>query len=549
MLGTETVASSNDEKVHSLSNHDGNLLSKTYCKPTSSPLDVSDIYEKPRRTSPIELGPYWEELSPIQNEENDLRARAVAQPHKYQRGHIRTNKASDDIRKHITGDKLSENQRPSRLNSKYKECTKGVLDTLREMDEGKADIDKKGDNISKAQISETGQDRSIKTITSLLSDTPLRKSSNPTLENTTVYLTSVEDSLSTAITVPEISNRVLPKSQIPLYQKPLITVGLMEPPIERGKTRVRWTCRCGRNLYDDYEELRPGALEEIRQLLGAVKGNYRQKSADKDEESGTGSGFRRSCKGFLGFATQLYGRKDKSSLPVSELNAQTRRSPSSASMQQPSETLFLLMCINHGRWVPKLWQENACSITSDQQLFRIFRAAHRAGRSSSQHLLSLFNLKSLASIRFVQFEAFKNYLVTITKVPDLPPPTYSAEYRPCYATTNPPVGENLLMHYYHHPHDADDALVWFDRIPKKLNKRVQIDGNTRTELGWGVHFVEGLDWMKLWMLGLVGLLLSALVGVLWAVFVQSIQSGFAISACLMMMMTFTTGVVQAAFVK
>ena len=88
------------------------------------------------------------------------------------------------------------------------------------------------------------------------------------------------------------------------------------------------------------------------------------------------------------------------------------------------------------------------------------------------------------------------------------------------------------MHYYHHPHDADDALVWFDRIPKKRHRRVQLDNNRRTDIGWGVHLVEGLDWVKLWTLGLIGLLLSLIFGTMWSIFAGSIQSGFAVAGCI-----------------
>ena len=40
-----------------------------------------------------------------------------------------------------------------------------------------------------------------------------------------------------------------------------------EPSLGRGKIRIRWTCQCGRRLWDDYEELRPGAAEDLRRSL------------------------------------------------------------------------------------------------------------------------------------------------------------------------------------------------------------------------------------------------------------------------------------------
>ena len=47
-----------------------------------------------------------------------------------------------------------------------------------------------------------------------------------------------------------------------------------EPPLEGGKFRVRWTCRCGAILWDDFKELRPGAAEDLRKSLEADEKAY-----------------------------------------------------------------------------------------------------------------------------------------------------------------------------------------------------------------------------------------------------------------------------------
>lgn len=40
-----------------------------------------------------------------------------------------------------------------------------------------------------------------------------------------------------------------------------------EPPLKEGLTRIRWTCECGKALWDDFRELRPGAAEKLRKEL------------------------------------------------------------------------------------------------------------------------------------------------------------------------------------------------------------------------------------------------------------------------------------------
>lgn len=50
--------------------------------------------------------------------------------------------------------------------------------------------------------------------------------------------------------------------------------GLGERLLERGKTRARWRRVCGRSMYDDFTELRPGAAAELEKWLGDSMRNY-----------------------------------------------------------------------------------------------------------------------------------------------------------------------------------------------------------------------------------------------------------------------------------
>ena len=44
--------------------------------------------------------------------------------------------------------------------------------------------------------------------------------------------------------------------------------------MEKGKTRIRWRCACGRNMYDDFTELRPGAAAELEKWLNHSMRNH-----------------------------------------------------------------------------------------------------------------------------------------------------------------------------------------------------------------------------------------------------------------------------------
>ncbi len=50
--------------------------------------------------------------------------------------------------------------------------------------------------------------------------------------------------------------------------------GLVERPLEAGKTRVRWRCGCRRNMYDDFTEVRPGAAADLEKWLNKSMRNH-----------------------------------------------------------------------------------------------------------------------------------------------------------------------------------------------------------------------------------------------------------------------------------
>lgn len=207
--------------------------------------------------------------------------------------------------------------------------------------------------------------------------------------------------------------------------------------------------------------------------------------------------------------------------------------------------LFLLLCIPHRKYATKLVHMDVCAFSSDQLFFANLKTHYQSMRG---RWVSFFSVRKLKCIRFVQFEVYKSELVDIRKINDIPPEAKNDEYRyrPLPAEVVPPVGENHMMHLYEHPEDADDTAVCLDKIPKNFQERLLVSPQKVTGLGWGIHFVEGLHWMKLWILGLTGLLASVVFGVLWSTLKNDVQGGFGIAACLMVGLTFTTGILQAA---
>ena len=210
------------------------------------------------------------------------------------------------------------------------------------------------------------------------------------------------------------------------------------------------------------------------------------------------------------------------------------------------ENLFLLMCIPYRKHGTRLVHMDLAELVSDETLFRKLRHEYQSIRG---HWASYFSLWKMAEIQFVKFGLHKHQLIDIKEKNDLPPASLKNEYRyqPIPAETIPPIGTNYLMHLYEHPDHADDGPFCLERIPKKVREQLRLSPHQAPGLlGWGVYFAEGFNWPKFWVFGSVLLSLSVLFGLCWSTLRQDIQGGFGITACMMVAVTFTTGVVQAA---
>ena len=309
---------------------------------------------------------------------------------------------------------------------------------------------------------------------------------------------------------------------------------------------IRSRQRCGHRLYDDFHEVRPGAAKRLEQRLNKDNVLRQRDSPDQGTVAGSVNSSRSALNRILSSTWLPWNSLPETSpsLPVHEKQNQLSQQSQPPVPRRP-ENLFLLLCIPHRKYATKLVHMDVCTLRSDQVFFPKLKSHYHEirGRWSS-----FFSLRTLKSIRFVQFEMYKSELVDIRKVDDIPPETRKDEYRyrPIPADVIPPVGENHLMHLYKHPEDAEDTDVCLQKIPKKLRQRLLVCPDRGTGLGWGIYFVEGLHWTKLWWLGLAGLAASIAFGAAWSVVKDDVQGGFGVTACMMVALTFTTGILQAA---
>lgn len=206
--------------------------------------------------------------------------------------------------------------------------------------------------------------------------------------------------------------------------------------------------------------------------------------------------------------------------------------------------MFLLLCLPQYLYATKLVHLDLRGTKSDRSFYEALHAQYWETRG---RYVSFFSCKTLRRIHFVQFEVYRNDLADIIKINDIPPPEKHQDYHytPMPAKRVPPVGENIMMHWYENPSHADDDTPSLNKMPKKLRDRLAIKSHQDTEIGWGIYFVEGSSWLCLFCSGLVGLLLGGLFGALWAHFKDDVQGGFAVAAFVLMAFSFIIGILQA----
>ncbi|KAK4574316.1 hypothetical protein LTR86_002077 [Recurvomyces mirabilis] len=314
-----------------------------------------------------------------------------------------------------------------------------------------------------------------------------------------------------------------------------------EPALEAEKVRVRWTCRCGRQLYDDFVEKRAGAARELEAYL-----NRPVVMASPTTPSTAHSNRPFSPNSSLGMPPS--SQTSMSSLGMSRGspigNGKTKPSRTSTDLPAyrpfdfPAEPPWLLTCATEDRHTPKLAHLDMGSqkIRSDKDLAMSLRNHYF---SVNNKWWRIFRLRGLVTINFVQFEVHQNRFADIRKCPDVPIAGHT-EYEFVPGDLLPPVGSHYLLHLFRHPEDYDGELITYLRAPKK-NGRLQLG------VGWGIDLVEGFEASKVWLASSLFFGLGSFVfAVAWAWKKQDIQGAFGVAAWICTLAGLLLGWMQAS---
>ncbi|KAK5122542.1 hypothetical protein LTR85_003805 [Meristemomyces frigidus] len=311
-----------------------------------------------------------------------------------------------------------------------------------------------------------------------------------------------------------------------------------EPAIPEGHVRVRWTCNCGEQLYDDFVELREGAASMLEAVLNRERPHPYQtpgsgsRGSHSSFQQTPGSSHPSSSATSWSSRSATYG--PSSGYPY---KATPTRSSSNAQMFPMPQPQFLLTCVNEARNTPKLTQIplHQRQVHTDTDLANALRD-HYA--SVNRHWYRALRLRGLTSIEFVQFYAHRNRFTDIRKCPDVPPSTaHDYDFTP--SDLLPPVGGRYLLHLFQHPHEYEDEVVAYLNIPKKLER-------LQHGIGWGITLTEGFLPERIWLFVCSSCVLFGCVfAVVWAVKEHDLQGAFAVASFLTTLGGMALGFVQA----
>ena len=126
-------------------------------------------------------------------------------------------------------------------------------------------------------------------------------------------------------------------------------------------------------------------------------------------------------------------------------------------------------------------------------------------------------------------------------------------YTPCPLNINPPFAVNIFLHAFYDPREHTFQF-WLERLPKKLRDRLQYTHPTPDttdehipRMGWGIHIIEGINWLTVTVWLIAMLLLTCFFSVLWSVLRHgNVQDGFSIGQYLVAV---ETAMLSALFFK
>ncbi|KAI1113725.1 hypothetical protein F5Y14DRAFT_417061 [Nemania sp. NC0429] len=328
--------------------------------------------------------------------------------------------------------------------------------------------------------------------------------------------------------LPELIDMVFDLFRIPSAEEP-------ELP---GKTRVRWKCKCGSQLYDDFPKLAAGDLSLLQSQLQQINDDQGIVSRNTREiiQAWVKNIIEYCVRSMVSGKVRSASRQQHDSgLPLHSLNPPTTRRQD---LGATAIDLHLMLCIDKGEEMASLYQASVSSVSNDEQLFQFLRKQYWKHRNFP----SWFTLRCVRRLSLTQFEVDANDFAMLdshnaTCNPQctcLPPVGRIIGNEYCCSPapeipleSHPAVSSKQLTHYFNKMHAFKKVQT---RIYKQLPKRTSKLSDARpddTTLAWGIYFEEGWHWRTVGFLVFLSIFGSlAFAVILWVVVKQSLGDAF-----------------------
>ncbi|KAK6601362.1 hypothetical protein H4I96_06703 [Botrytis cinerea] len=302
--------------------------------------------------------------------------------------------------------------------------------------------------------------------------------------------------------------------------------------------RMIWTCKCGHASYDDFAELpgREGAVADFAKEL--MQAGY----ITRAQITNRPLGMKLWIGGRIQNGINLISRK-LSNIRNTPLPTFVKASPPKNPVCLPAdECRWLHLCMKKKPYATHLKPLHVCKDENqdpltDKTFFRTLKHAYDEEKTWKD-----WAVLKLRRIEFMGFEACPDDYVDHIKPNDLPPTTNEYDFAPPPPPKMvPPIGPEHMLHLFQDCPSVSDvnSNFYLQRIPRRKIEPIAFNANSLSEnLGWGLHFVEGLNTsLAVTVMFILSSVLGIIFALCWTILEKDIQGAFGVAAYITSVMT------------
>lgn len=288
---------------------------------------------------------------------------------------------------------------------------------------------------------------------------------------------------------------------------------------------------CGAELYGDFDNANPEAVNRLHQVLQRP---VHQSTGHADQpqpislDTPSANSLNQGSSNPAANAMQ-----NRSLQPIQSMI------PTGCNMPSPPEphtSKFVELCVNTGKLHKSLGEIDITHVNCDRDLFALTKSRYDEVRGHR----SRFFLLEPTAVEWVQFSLEERHRVGILLRPNAVPPKAEVvglhyEYAPCPLDTLPPIPDNVFLHHFANPGDHRRP-IWLHRLPKKVNNSI-LGSSEELVTGWGVHIIEGPNWLAVWKVAFCIVFASGLFGILWSVYRSDVSGAFGVASWMTSVLT------------